>query len=153
MRIFNTYGPRMHPYDGRVVSNFIVQALAGEDITIYGDGSADALVLLRGRPGRRPHSADEHERGFVGPVNLGNPDEFTIRELAELVIELTGSKSKMVYAVARRRSPHDDAPTSPWRRKSSTGSRRSRCERDWAKRSTGSKPLTSPNIGPPTPNF
>jgi UDP-glucuronate decarboxylase len=97
VRIFNTYGPRMHPFDGRVVSNFIRQALAGEDITIYGDGSQtrsfcyrDDLVdgMLRMMDG-----PDE----FIGPVNLGNPDEFTILELAQLVIELAGSKSKLVY--------------------------------------------------------
>jgi UDP-glucuronate decarboxylase len=97
VRIFNTYGPRMHPYDGRVVSNFIRQALAGEDITIFGDGSQtrsfcyrDDLVEGIIRMMRGPDT-------FVGPVNLGNPGEFTIRELAELVIELTGSKSKLVH--------------------------------------------------------
>lgn len=96
-RIFNTYGPRMHPFDGRVISNFIRQALAGEDITIYGDGSqtrsfcfrddlVDGLIRMMSGP-------DD----FVGPVNLGNPGEFTIRKLAELVLELTGSPSKLVF--------------------------------------------------------
>ena len=96
-RIFNTYGPRMHPNDGRVVSNFIVQALEGDDITIFGDGQQtrsfqyvddliDALIKLMG-------TKDD----FIGPVNLGNPSEFTIMELADLVIDLTGSKSKIVY--------------------------------------------------------
>jgi UDP-glucuronate decarboxylase len=96
MRIFNTYGPRMHPADGRVVSNFIMQALRGEDITIYGDGSQtrsfcyvddliDGMIKLM-----------ESRDGFPGPVNIGNPVEFTIRELAELVIEMTGSSSKLV---------------------------------------------------------
>jgi UDP-glucuronate decarboxylase len=96
-RIFNTYGPRMHPNDGRVVSNFIVQALQGKDITIYGDGSqtrsfcyvddlVDVLVRLM-------NSKDS----FTGPVNTGNPGEFTIKELAEHVITLTGSKSKLVF--------------------------------------------------------
>jgi UDP-glucuronate decarboxylase len=96
IRIFNTYGPRMHPYDGRVVSNFIRQALAGEDITLYGDGLqtrsfcycsdlVDGIIRMMNGP-------DD----FFGPVNLGNPDEFTIRELAELTIELTGAKSKIV---------------------------------------------------------
>jgi nucleoside-diphosphate-sugar epimerase len=94
-RIFNTYGPRMHPNDGRVVSNFVVQALRGDDITIYGDGSqtrsfcyVDDLILgflkIMG-------SNDE----ITGPINLGNPREFTIRQLAEHVIELTGSKSSL----------------------------------------------------------
>ena len=96
VRIFNTYGPRMNPHDGRVVSNFIVQALQGTDITIYGDGSQTrsfcfvddliaAFLLVMAAP-----------RAFTGPVNLGNPDEFTIRELAELVIEVTGSRSRLI---------------------------------------------------------
>jgi len=96
-RIFNTYGPRMHPQDGRVVSNFIVQALSDEDITVYGDGSqsrsfcyVDDLVegFLRLM----------NQDGITGPVNLGNPGEFTILELAEKVIEMTGSKSRIVYS-------------------------------------------------------
>ena len=97
-RIFNTYGPRMYPNDGRVVSNFIMQALRGEDITVFGDGSQtrsfcyvddliDGLVKLM-------NSSDD----FIGPVNLGNPNEFSILDLAEKVIELTGSRSKIVYA-------------------------------------------------------
>jgi UDP-glucuronate decarboxylase len=97
VRIFNTYGPRMHPYDGRVVSNFIRQALAGEDITIYGDGSQTRSFCYRDDlvEGilRMMNAADE----TIGPINLGNPDEFTIVELAKLVIELTGSKSKLVF--------------------------------------------------------
>ncbi len=95
-RIFNTYGPRMHPNDGRVVSNFIVQALKGEDITIYGDGSqtrsfcyvddlVQGLVALMNRD------------GLTGPVNLGNPGEYTMLELAEAVIRLTGSPSRIAY--------------------------------------------------------
>ena len=103
-RIFNTYGPRMHPNDGRVVSNFIVQALRGEPITIYGEGSQtrsfcyvddliDGFMALMAS-----------ERGFTGPVNLGNPGEFTIRELAEKVIDLTGSRSSLVF----RPLPEDD---------------------------------------------
>jgi len=97
MRIFNTYGPRMHPNDGRVVSNFIVQALKKEDITIYGDGSQtrsfcyvddliEGFIRLMGTP-----------EDFTGPVNLGNPGEFTILELATKVIELTGSKSNLIH--------------------------------------------------------
>jgi UDP-glucuronate decarboxylase len=97
VRIFNTYGPRMHPNDGRVVSNFIVQALQGKDITIYGDGSQTRSFqyvddLLEGmiRLMKTPDA-------FIGPVNVGNPGEFTIQQLAEIVIRLTGSKSKLVY--------------------------------------------------------
>lgn len=97
IRIFNTYGPRMHPADGRVVSNFIMQALEGQDITIYGDGQQTrsfcyALDLIDGMV-RMMNSPPE----FTGPVNIGNPGEFTIRELAEKVIELTGSSSTIVF--------------------------------------------------------
>jgi UDP-glucuronate decarboxylase len=104
VRIFNTYGPRMHPYDGRVVSNFIVQALKGEEITIYGDGSQtrsfcyvddlmDAMMAMMDTP-----------EGFTGPVNVGNPGEFTMLELAQLVIRLTGAHSRLVF----RPLPQDD---------------------------------------------
>jgi UDP-glucuronate decarboxylase len=97
VRIINTYGPRMHPFDGRVVSNFIRQALAGEDISIFGDGSQTRSFcylddLIEGFL-RMMNGPDD----FIGPVNLGNPGEFTIKQLAEQVIELTGSKSKIVY--------------------------------------------------------
>ena len=96
VRIFNTYGPRMHPNDGRVVSNLVTQALRGEAITLYGDGTQtrsfcyvddliDAMITVMGTG-----------RNFIGPINIGNPNEFTIRELANLVIELSGSKSKIV---------------------------------------------------------
>lgn len=104
VRIFNTYGPRMHPYDGRVVSNFIRQAITGNDITIFGDGSQtrsfcyrDDLVEGFVRLMAGPDS-------FIGPVNIGNPGEFTIKELAELVIEMTGAKVKLV----QRPLPADD---------------------------------------------
>jgi len=97
MRIFNTYGPRMHPNDGRVVSNFIVQALRGENITIFGDGSQTRSFqyiddLIEGAV-RLMGTNDE----FIGPVNIGNPGEFTIRELAEKIIELTGTGSKINF--------------------------------------------------------
>jgi len=103
-RIFNTYGPKMHPNDGRVVSNFIVQALKGEAITIYGDGQQTrsfcyASDLIEGFV--RLMDSDE---SITGPINLGNPGEFTMRELAELVLELTGSKSKLEF----RPLPADD---------------------------------------------
>jgi UDP-glucuronate decarboxylase len=103
-RIFNTYGARMHPNDGRVVSNFIVQALQGKNITVYGKGSQTRSFcyvddLIEGFI-RLMDSPDK----FTGPVNLGNPDEFSILELAEKVIQLTKSKSKIVF----KRLPHDD---------------------------------------------
>ena len=96
MRIFNTYGPRMHPADGRVVSNFIMQALRGEDITIYGDGSQTRSFCYVDDLINGMIKLMESREGFPGPVNIGNPVEFTIRELAELVIEMTGSRSKLV---------------------------------------------------------
>jgi UDP-glucuronate decarboxylase len=97
VRIFNTYGPRMHPNDGRVVSNFIVQALKGKDITIYGDGQQtrsfcyvddliDAMIKMM-----------NSEKGFTGPVNIGSPGEFTMLQLAEMVLTLSNSKSKIIY--------------------------------------------------------
>jgi UDP-glucuronate decarboxylase len=97
VRIFNTYGPRMHPNDGRVVSNFIVQALKGENITMYGDGSQTRSFcyvddLIEGFVRMMAT-----EKGVTGPINLGNPGEFTMLELAEKVIQLTGSKSKLVF--------------------------------------------------------
>ena len=109
-RIFNTYGPRMHPNDGRVVSNFIVQALKGEDITIYGAGQQtrsfcyvddliEGFVRLMG-------TADE----VTGPVNLGNPGEFTIRQLAERVLDLTGSSSSLVFKPLPQDDPQQRQP-------------------------------------------
>jgi len=97
MRIFNTYGPRMHPNDGRVVSNFIVQALQGKDITVYGNGNQSRSFcyysdLLEGMI-RLMNTGND----FTGPVNVGNPNEFTILELAEKVIRLTGSPSKIIF--------------------------------------------------------
>jgi UDP-glucuronate decarboxylase len=110
IRIFNTYGPNMNPNDGRVVSNFIVQALKGESITIFGDGSqtrsfqyVDDLVegMIR---------MMNSEKSFLGPVNLGNPYEFTMLELAEKVIELTGSKSKIIFMPLPQDDPKQRQP-------------------------------------------
>jgi len=109
-RIFNTYGPRMHPNDGRVVSNFIVQALLGRDITVYGEGSQtrsfcyvddliDGLMRLMNSP-----------ESVIGPINIGNPVEFTMLQLASLVIELTGSKSKIVHRPLPENDPRQRRP-------------------------------------------
>ncbi|ACG58292.1 NAD-dependent epimerase/dehydratase [Hydrogenobaculum sp. Y04AAS1] len=110
VRIFNTYGPRMLPNDGRVVSNFIVQALKGEDITVYGDGSqtrsfcyiddmVDGIIKMMNSP-----------KGFTGPVNLGNPGEFSILELAEMILKLTKSKSKIVFKPLPQDDPKQRQP-------------------------------------------
>lgn len=110
VRIFNTYGPRMHPNDGRVVSNFIVQALRGEDITIYGDGQQtrsfcyvddliEAMLLMMKTP-----------ESFTGPVNIGNPGEFTMIELAETILRLSGSKSKLVHQPLPSDAPKQRQP-------------------------------------------
>ena len=109
-RIFNTYGPRMHPNDGRVVSNFIVQSLAGESITIYGDGSQTRSFCF----------VDDLIDGFIrfmdtpdeitGPINLGNPDEFTIRELAELVLDQAGGESELVEKALPADDPQQRKP-------------------------------------------
>jgi UDP-glucuronate decarboxylase len=110
VRIFNTYGPRMHPNDGRVVSNFIVQALRGEDITIYGDGSQTRSFCY----------ADDLIEGFVrmmaspkevtGPINMGNPGEFTIRQLAETVVSMVGGRSKLVFKPLPQDDPKQRQP-------------------------------------------
>ncbi len=109
-RIFNTYGPRMHPNDGRVVSNFIMQALRGEDITLYGDGLQTRSFcyvddLVTGLVALMETGDD-----VTGPINLGNPGEFTIRELAELVIELTGAKSGLIHKPLPTDDPQQRQP-------------------------------------------
>lgn len=97
-RIFNTYGPRMAMDDGRVVSNFVVQALRGEDITIHGSGEQTrSFCYVSDLVDGMIRFMEDTDDGFIGPMNLGNPDEFTIRELAETVIDLTGSPSKIIY--------------------------------------------------------
>ncbi len=130
VRIFNTYGPRMRAHDGRVVSNFIVQALQGEPLTIYGDGSQTRSFCY----------VDDEVRGFLalldsdhtGPINIGNDGEFTMLELAELVLEVTGSSvTDRVPAAARRRP--QAAPSRPhaWPARCSAGSPPSTCGRAW----------------------
>ncbi len=104
VRIFNTYGPRMHPYDGRVVSNFIRQAITGEDITIFGEGNQTRSFCYRDDLVEGFVRMMNGPDAFVGPVNIGNPGEFTIRELADLVLQMTDSKSKLI----RRPLPPDD---------------------------------------------
>ena len=135
VRIFNTYGPRMHPNDGRVVSNFILQALKNQNITIYGDGSqtrsfcyrddlVEGLIRMMATP-------DE----VTGPINLGNPGEFTILELAELVIELTGSGRKSSAGRCRRMIRNSAARIRQRPGSCSTGRLSRRCGRDCSARS------------------
>ncbi len=153
VRIFNTYGPRMHPYDGRVVSNFIRQALQGEDLTLFGDGSQTRSFcyrddLIEGIV-RMMNGPDD----FSGPVNLGNPEEFTVAQLAELTIKMVGSKSKIV----RLPLPQDD----PTRRRPDITLARTRL--DWSPRITLQQGLAKTidwfrsvdlsTYRPPTPNF
>jgi UDP-glucuronate decarboxylase len=109
-RIFNTYGPNMHPHDGRVVSNFIVQALQGLDITIYGQGSQTRSFCYVDDLIKGFLKLMKTEIGFTGPVNLGNPIEFTIKELAEKIIELTGSDSRIVFMKLPQDDPRQRQP-------------------------------------------
>jgi len=110
VRIFNTYGPRMHPHDGRVVSNFIVQALKGQEITIYGDGSQTRSFCFMEDLIEGFRRMMQTEKGFTGPVNIGNPGEFTMLELAEKVIQLTESDSKLVFQDLPQDDPKQRKP-------------------------------------------
>ena len=153
VRIFNTYGPRMHPFDGRVVSNFLRQALAGEDITVFGDGNQTRSFCYRDDLVEGLIRMMNAPDGFVGPVNLGNPDEYRIKELAELIIELTGSRSKLV----RMPLPADD----PTRRQPDISLARARL--DWEPKvdvRTGLaatiewfRTINLDDYRPPTPNY
>ena len=109
-RIFNTYGPNMHPNDGRVVSNFIVQALRGEDITIYGDGQQTRSFCYVDDLVRGLMALMVTDHAVTGPINLGNPGEFTMLELAELVIELTGSKAQLKFLPLPQDDPRQRQP-------------------------------------------
>ena len=153
VRIFNTYGPRMHPFDGRVISNFIRQAIAGEDITLFGEGDQTRSFCYR----------DDLIEGFIrlmnaddevtGPVNIGNPGEFTIRQLAELVIKMTDSSSKIV----KRPLPLDD----PTRRRPDISLAREKLgweptvalEEGLAKTIDWFRSIDLGNYRPPTPNY
>lgn len=110
LRIFNTYGPRMHPNDGRVISNFIVQALRGEDLTIFGEGKQTRSFCYVDDLIEGMFRLMNSREGFTGPVNIGNPGEFTMMELAELVIKLTGSTSKMKFLPLPQDDPMQRKP-------------------------------------------
>ena len=140
VRIFNTYGPRMRPYDGRVVSNFIVQALLGRPLTVYGDGSQSRSFC---------YVSDEVEGIFrlfasneTSPVNIGNATEFTIVDLAETILDLVGSDAGVRHLPLPEDDPRCVSPISPGRARFSAGERPCRCARDWRRRSPTSAACT-----------
>ena len=153
VRIFNTYGPRMHPYDGRVVSNFIRQAMNNEDITIFGDGSQTRSFCYRDDLVNAIIAMMNNDGGIIGPVNLGNPVEFTIRELAEKVIELSGSSSRLI----EKPLPSDD----PTRRRPDISLAKSELgwepkvglEQGLQKTLDWFRTINLDDYRPPTPNF
>lgn len=153
VRIFNTYGPRMHPYDGRVVSNFIRQAIRGEDITIFGDGKqtrsfcyrddlCDVIIRMMNGP-------DD----FVGPVNIGNQGEFTIRELAELVIEITESKSKLIEKPLPADDPTRRRPDITLAKKHLNWEPETQLKEGLTRTIEWFKSINLDDYRPPTPNF
>jgi UDP-glucuronate decarboxylase len=153
VRIFNTYGPRMHPYDGRVVSNFIRQAITGTDITLFGDGSQtrsfcyrDDLVEGFVRLMNAPNS-------FTGPVNIGNPGEFTIKELAELVIEMTGAKVSLVNKPLPADDPTRRRPDITLAKKHLQWEPKIPLREGLAKTIAWFKSIDLDHYRPPTPNF
>jgi UDP-glucuronate decarboxylase len=153
VRIFNTYGPRMHPYDGRVVSNFIRQALTGDDITIFGDGSQSRSFcyrddLIEGMI-RMMNAPDD----VTGPINIGNPGEFTIKELAEQVIALTGSKSKLVYEPLPQDDPTQRQPDITLAKKHLKWEPKVPLKDGLAKTIEWFRSINLANFRPPTPNF
>ena len=151
VRIFNTYGPRMHPYDGRVISNFIRQAFTGEPITIYGDGSQSRSFCYR----------DDLVDGIIsmmasdqiGPINIGNPHEFTIKQLAELVVKLTGSKSKIIYSDLPADDPKQRKPDITLARKHLGFDPTTQLEEGLQKTIAWFKTIDLSQYRPPTPNF
>lgn len=153
VRIFNTYGPRMHPFDGRVVSNFIRQAMTGEDITIFGDGSQTRSFCYRDDLVEGIIRLMNAPDDLVQPVNIGNPGEYTIKQLAELIIELTGSKSKLVYQPLPEDDPTQRQPVIDLARErlgwEPTIELRDGLQKtiDWF------KTIDPENFRPPTPNY
>jgi UDP-glucuronate decarboxylase len=153
VRIFNTYGPRMHPYDGRVVTNFIRQAIQGQDITLYGTGVQSRSFcyvddLVEGIM-RLMNSPDD----VTGPINIGNPNEFTIKQLAEIVIELTGSKSKIVFKPMPADDPTQRQPDITLARKHLKWEPTIQLREGLTKTIAAMRGLNFDDFRPPTPNY
>ena len=153
VRIFNTYGPRMHPFDGRVVSNFIRQALAGEDITIFGDGLQTRSFCYRDDLVEGIIRMMEGPDDFIGPVNLGNPNEFTIRQLADITLELTGSKSKLVNNPLPQDDPTRRQPDITLARERLDWSPTTQLREGLAKTIEWFQSIDLDHYRPPTPNY
>jgi len=153
VRIFNTYGPRMHPFDGRVVSNFIRQALDGDDITIFGDGQQTRSFCYRDDLVEAIIRMMNVSSDFIGPVNIGNPDEFTILELAEMVIELTGSKSKLINAPLPADDPTRRQPDISLAKKELDWQPKTPLREGLTKTIEWFKTINVDHYRPPTPNF
>lgn len=151
VRIFNTYGPRMHPYDGRVISNFIRQAFTGEPITIYGDGSQTRSFCYRDdlvEAILRMMASDQ-----VGPINIGNPHEFTIKQLAEMVTRLTGSKSEVVYEDLPADDPKQRQPDITLARRHLNWEPKTELEEGLQKTIDWFRSIDLSSYRPPTPNY
>lgn len=153
VRIFNTYGPRMHPFDGRVVSNFIRQTLAGEDITIFGDGLQTRSFCYRDDLVEGIIRMMEGSDDFIGPVNLGNPNEFTIRQLADITLELTGSKSKLVNNPLPQDDPTRRQPDITLARERLDWSPTTQLREGLAKTIDWFQSIDMDHYRPPTPNY
>ncbi|MEW4562129.1 UDP-glucuronic acid decarboxylase family protein [Bremerella sp. JC770] len=151
VRIFNTYGPRMHPYDGRVISNFIRQAFTGDPITIYGDGSQTRSFCYRDDlvGGILKMMASDQ----VGPINIGNPIEFSIKQLAELVVKLTGSKSEIIYTDLPADDPKQRQPDITLAKKHLSWEPTTQLEAGLKQTIDWFKSIDLSQYRPPTPNF
>jgi UDP-glucuronate decarboxylase len=152
-RIFNTYGPRMHPFDGRVVSNFIRQALSGEDITLYGDGSQTRSFCYRDDLVDGLIRLMECPDAFIGPCNLGNPTEFTVKNLAEQVIALTGAKSKIVLQSLPADDPLRRQPDITLAKKHLAWEPKTPLKAGLEKTIAWFRSINLSDYRPPTPNF
>jgi UDP-glucuronate decarboxylase len=152
-RIFNTYGPRMHPFDGRVISNFIRQALGGDELTIFGDGSHTRSFCYRDDLVDGLIRMMDNAEGFIGPVNLGNPGEFTIKQLAEMVRTMTGSKSQIVYHPLPADDPSQRQPDITLAREKLGWEPKVALEEGLSKTIRWFQSIDISHYRPPTPNY